>query len=295
MNGPVVMETSALLDRDRVMARLEVPMGGDLVARAFEVAAAAHHGQRRKGGEPYLVHPARVALCLRHELQVADAEALAAALVHDVIEDCPGYDEARLAREVGVRPARLAQVLTEDVSLEVPLRYIVYWDTLRAAEPVARLIKVADRVDNLRDALALPGATPDFMRKNVFRTRMRFITFLDETGSGGIELLDRACSDLERRVAELEGRDPDARTLCPACGWDLGFDPVTAEDRRCACCAFSFVARDPGDGSRSQAYAGWRWQWLMEGSPWRGEGEPPLGWNPEGQLRRIHVVAPGKQ
>jgi len=57
-----------------------------LVRAAYEFAARAHQGQVRKTGEPYVEHPLNTAMILA-ELQL-DAETLAAALLHDVPEDC---------------------------------------------------------------------------------------------------------------------------------------------------------------------------------------------------------------
>jgi (p)ppGpp synthase/HD superfamily hydrolase len=56
-----------------------------LVERAFEFSESAHRGQFRKSGEPYITHPLAVASILS-EWQL-DAEGLAAALLHDVMED----------------------------------------------------------------------------------------------------------------------------------------------------------------------------------------------------------------
>ena len=57
-----------------------------VIERAFEFAAKAHEGQMRKSGEPYIEHPLHVAMILVN-LQM-DASALAAALLHDVEENC---------------------------------------------------------------------------------------------------------------------------------------------------------------------------------------------------------------
>src|SRR6478609_1746710 len=57
----------------------------DLLARAFSFAAAAHEGQARRSGEPFINHPWGVAMICA-ELQL-DEEAIAAALLHDVVED----------------------------------------------------------------------------------------------------------------------------------------------------------------------------------------------------------------
>ena len=57
----------------------------DLVTRAFRFAAAAHEGQQRRSGEPFITHPAGVAsICAGLRL---DEQTIAAALLHDVVED----------------------------------------------------------------------------------------------------------------------------------------------------------------------------------------------------------------
>ena len=58
----------------------------ELVERALEFANAAHEGQTRRSGEPYVEHPVEVASYLA-DLNL-DAPTIAAALLHDVIEDC---------------------------------------------------------------------------------------------------------------------------------------------------------------------------------------------------------------
>ncbi|RZA26093.1 MAG: HD domain-containing protein, partial [Lysobacteraceae bacterium] len=58
-----------------------------LLRRAWEVGAAAHEGQTRKSGEPYITHPVAVAKVLA-ELGL-DVETLIAAILHDTIEDTP--------------------------------------------------------------------------------------------------------------------------------------------------------------------------------------------------------------
>ena len=59
----------------------------DLVRRAHIFSARAHHGQLRKSGEPYVVHPLAVAMILTE--QRLDATSIAVGLLHDVLEDTP--------------------------------------------------------------------------------------------------------------------------------------------------------------------------------------------------------------
>ena len=59
---------------------------------AFAYANMAHSGQKRKSGEPYIIHPIAVARIVAGELRL-DSESIEAALLHDVIEDTPATHE----------------------------------------------------------------------------------------------------------------------------------------------------------------------------------------------------------
>ena len=63
-----------------------------LMHKAFNFAYEAHREQRRKTGEPYIVHPIAVALIIAKELQLG-AEPVCAAFLHDVVEDTPCTNE----------------------------------------------------------------------------------------------------------------------------------------------------------------------------------------------------------
>ena len=56
------------------------------IRAAFDVADKAHGGQKRKSGEPYIIHPLAVAQIVAEELRL-DSESIEAALLHDVLED----------------------------------------------------------------------------------------------------------------------------------------------------------------------------------------------------------------
>jgi GTP pyrophosphokinase len=59
-----------------------------LIRKAFDLALDAHSDQRRKTGEPYIFHPIAVAKIVAYEIGLG-AESIAAALLHDVVEDTP--------------------------------------------------------------------------------------------------------------------------------------------------------------------------------------------------------------
>lgn len=116
------------------------------VRRAYEVAEAAHAGQMRDEGTPYIVHPIRVAVSLVDELGLYSPPLLCSALLHDVIEDSETTRE-QVAYMFGEEVAHIVWLLTkyEDVSLPAYLAAIE-----AAAETGAPIVKLCDRLDNLR-------------------------------------------------------------------------------------------------------------------------------------------------
>jgi len=125
----------------------------ELVLSAAKVAAHAHRDQRRKdeAKTPYINHPIGVAQCLA-EAGVTDATILAAALLHDTIEDC-GVSYTELRTEFGTDVANLVRECTDDKSLPVVERKKLQIEHAKNMSPGAALIKLADKYDNCRDLL----------------------------------------------------------------------------------------------------------------------------------------------
>jgi guanosine-3',5'-bis(diphosphate) 3'-pyrophosphohydrolase len=94
--------------------------------KAASFAARYHQNQMRKDGKtPYIAHPFRVAMTVRDVFGVDDPVALAAALLHDVIEDTTAdYDD--LDREFGSEVARVVASLTKDMRLPEKEREAAY-------------------------------------------------------------------------------------------------------------------------------------------------------------------------
>jgi (p)ppGpp synthase/HD superfamily hydrolase len=132
----------------------------DLIRTALEMAREAHAGQVRNasGGRSYIDHPVAVAEHL--SAHVADDDTLAAALLHDVVEDSElGLDDIR--ERCGERVAELVGVLTDDESIEpYDERKREHRERVEAAGPEALAIYVADKLTNvemLRDAYGEQG------------------------------------------------------------------------------------------------------------------------------------------
>ncbi len=120
-----------------------------LADRALQFAARAHEGQVRKyTGEPYIGHPVAVAKLVREA--GFDDEVIAAAYLHDVVEDC-GITPAQIEEDFSVRVRRLVGEVT-DVSRPEDgnrkTRKALDRDHLATASPEGKSIKLADIIDN---------------------------------------------------------------------------------------------------------------------------------------------------
>lgn len=120
--------------------------------KAASFAAHKHHHQLRKDGRtPYIAHPFRVAMIVRDLFGLEDPEVLAAAILHDTIEDtATDYDE--VCEHFGRRVADLVGALTKDMRLPEEQREDRYDQQLAESTWEARLIKLADVYDNLSDS-----------------------------------------------------------------------------------------------------------------------------------------------
>ena len=82
-----------------------------LIRSAFDTAVDAHRNQRRKSGEPYVLHPISVAKIVAQEIGL-DATSIAAALLHDVIEDTD-YSFEDIEKLFGTDVSRIVEGLTK--------------------------------------------------------------------------------------------------------------------------------------------------------------------------------------
>lgn len=132
----------------------------ELIRHAFDVAVEAHSGQRRKTGEPYIYHPIAVAKIVAYEIGLG-ATSIAAALLHDVIEDTH-YNIEDIEQLFGETIARIVNGLTkisrlnkeQDASIQAEnfrKMLLTLNDDVRVI-----LIKIADRLHNMQTMDAMP-------------------------------------------------------------------------------------------------------------------------------------------
>jgi GTP pyrophosphokinase len=174
----------------------------EVVERAYAVAARVHQGQFRKNGEPYITHPVAVATILA-ELGLTPST-LAAALLHDAVEDTP-YKLEQLEKEFGQEIAQLVDGVTK-------LDKVVYGEAAQA-ETVRKmvvatakdirvlLIKLADRLHNARTWKYVPAEAAEMKARETLEI---YAPLAHRLGMNTIkwELEDLAFATLHPRVYE---------------------------------------------------------------------------------------------
>ena len=124
------------------------------IRAAFEYADLCHEGQRRKSGEPYIIHPLAVAQIVAEELGL-DSESIEAALLHDVIEDTNATKED-LAKQFSPTVADLVDAVSKLTRISFAFKEDEQMENFRKmlfamVEDIrVILIKIADRLHNMR-------------------------------------------------------------------------------------------------------------------------------------------------
>ena len=126
-----------------------------LIRKAFDVAVDAHKDVRRNSGEAYIFHPIAVAKIVASEIGL-DATSIAAALLHDVVEDNPNYTISDIEQLFGVTVARIVDGLTKISSLNKDMDVSMQAENFRKMlltlndDVRVIIIKIADRLHNMQ-------------------------------------------------------------------------------------------------------------------------------------------------
>ncbi|AXO81556.1 bifunctional (p)ppGpp synthetase/guanosine-3',5'-bis(diphosphate) 3'-pyrophosphohydrolase [Olleya aquimaris] len=140
-----------------------------LIRKAFDVAVEAHSHQRRKSGEAYIFHPIAVAKIVAEQIGL-DATSIAAALLHDVVEDNEDYSIKDIENLFGTTVAKIVDGLTKISSLskekdmDVSLQAENFRKMLLTLNDDVRviIIKIADRLHNMQ---TMDSMRPDKQEK----------------------------------------------------------------------------------------------------------------------------------
>ena len=154
-------------DVDDLLSRIGTKVSHSDVERirdAFEFAREAHKPQRRKSGEPYIIHPVKVARIVAEELELG-VDPVIAAFLHDVVEDTP-YTIDDICERFGEEVAFLVGVVTKEKKDKyIQSKQIDNFRQILASmqyDVRALLIKLADRLHNMR---TLSSMRPDKQMK----------------------------------------------------------------------------------------------------------------------------------
>jgi GTP diphosphokinase / guanosine-3',5'-bis(diphosphate) 3'-diphosphatase len=197
-----VVDVSAILDALPDLSRNERA----LVTRAYERAQTAHEGQYRKSGQPYIVHCVSVAQILAH--MGMDATTIAAALLHDVVEDT-GITSADIEQEFGPKIAELVDGVTKLKQLPTgvegmhggkprdrEMEYLRKMFLAMGSDFRVILIKLADRLHNMRTLGYMPS------HKQIQKARETLEIFAPIASRLGIWQLKWELEDLAFRYLE---------------------------------------------------------------------------------------------
>ena len=174
-----------------------------LIEKAYKVADKAHSGQKRKSGEPYIIHPLCVAIILA-QLEL-DKETIIAGILHDVIEDTEvTYED--ISREFGEEVAllvdgvtKLTQLNYEHDKIEIQAENLRKMFLAMAKDIRVILIKLADRLHNQR---TMQYQTPEKQKEKSRETLDIYAPIADRLGISKVkvELDDLAFRYLEPEV-----------------------------------------------------------------------------------------------
>jgi guanosine-3',5'-bis(diphosphate) 3'-pyrophosphohydrolase len=169
------------------------------ILKALHFAADKHRDQRRKDEDasPYINHPIEVAELLARIGGVTDLITLQGAILHDTIEDTDTSPE-ELEREFGPEVRRVVEEVTDDKNLPKADRKRLQIEHAPHISERARLVKLADKMSNVRSVTVTPPATWPLER------RQEYLDWTEQVIAG----LRGVNPSLEKLYAELlaEGR-----------------------------------------------------------------------------------------
>lgn len=168
-----------------------------LLIKALAFAADKHRDQRRKNvdASPYINHPISLASILCNEAHITDLNVICGALLHDTVEDTETTAE-ELVLEFGQEISDIVMEVTDDKTIEdKQKRKQLQIEHASHISTSAKLIKLADKISNLRDVANDPPADWSLERKReYFDWAKQVIDQLRGVHSGLEVLFDRAYS-----------------------------------------------------------------------------------------------------
>ena len=176
-----------------------------LVSRAYAFAAERHTGQFRKGKkkEAYINHPIEVAGLVTIATTGKDHALIAAAVLHDTVEDTTAT-LADVGQLFNAKVASLVAEVTDDKSLEKTTRRKAQVDGMRIKSDGAKMIKIADKISNLRGIRQLTHEEWPLDKQEEYLTFSREVVDAARGANAWLEsVFDEVALDLEKHLADL--------------------------------------------------------------------------------------------
>jgi|SRR5262249_41728036 len=173
--------------------------GLPLILNALEFASLKHRDQRRKdpNASPYINHPIALAGVLCREGGVLDPVVQAAAILHDTLEDTQTTPD-ELRAEFGEKIASIVEEVTDDKNLPKAERKRLQIEHASGISREAKLVKLADKICNVRDVADHPPAKWDLARRREYF----------EWAKAVVDGLRGTHAELERKFDEAYARKP---------------------------------------------------------------------------------------
>lgn len=149
---------------------------------AYDMAKYGHQNQFRESGERYFEHVRATAIILADELGITDVDIIIAALLHDMLEDSFLLTPNRIKITFGERVATLVYSLTKPKRGDPRFtsdheRHSWYFDQLRASSMETKLIKLADRLHNMR---TLGVCSLEKQKRKIAETKEVYFPFVED-------------------------------------------------------------------------------------------------------------------
>ena len=169
-------------------------MNDQLILKAAHFAAVKHRKQKRKDKDktPYINHPISVAMIISEIGKVKDPKILAAALLHDTLEDTTTKPE-ELINNFGTRVCKIVKEVTDDKNLPKLVRKQKQIEHAKKLSEGAALIKLGDKISNVTDITKTPPTEWDAKRS------LEYINWAEEV----INNCPKVNKNLENRFLEV--------------------------------------------------------------------------------------------
>ncbi|MEL6373981.1 MAG: HD domain-containing protein [Pseudomonadota bacterium] len=187
-----------------------------LVMRAALFAAEHHVDQRRKGARqaPYINHPIDVAERLVRIARVTDEATLAAALLHDTIEDTSATG-ADLTQHFGAAIAAIVAEVSDDDSLPSRARKALQIERAPQLSPPAKLIRLSDKISNVREMEINPPHWPVERKRRYVAWARKVVAALGPVNPALEHRFEDVAAATEKALDALEADETQAGAATP--------------------------------------------------------------------------------